>query len=591
MFPLANPLSLLLLHFSPRLANAIVRSCVSQDPEGNGWVLKPVFLAAVEAAGVTLTAADAENALEAMKGGRNRQGDSEEFAEKFVRYSGMVHRFDTFLQNNTGDLSSIPRNSAFKSAEPGGGEGLAAGRSQLAAGQSPRGIRHDLGDPVLSPLQRKQLDSTRREGPRDGGRPRDGGGGGGGDNVAWKDGDDDEHGDAEHGDADPAESETSSRRRPNMDRMDRMDHMDRMDRPFNKGTRNPNGVDQFEYLKINAPSPPTITPRTSLTTGPSVLSTPLWDWNPPPRPAKAAFDLAEVEPTVADVCSAIHMGRTDVAMCFRQFDGDAKGALGAEELGRMLQSSKLKKLGLAKLDRLAGEVCEAIFSAAGKTSKRGSGCRVDFNEIMLAVSGVLKAREEEAREARDAETIQPGTAQYGENRNAKRPPQSFGEHQNSVANPAAGGAARPQRKAAFGYEGENGGARVAFARSALMEESIANAVLNSRTLTVEDGGDFGSAAVKIRHAFLAHNRRYAVENGGDSELSVRSNDVGKVLYEVGVNLNKGQLVYLLKSVVGVNGGGGGGGAEEDLSGDGDGGDYVSCRGLVLYLANLCGFAR
>ena len=75
-----------------RHANGIIRTCVAQDPDGNGWVERGMFLDAICGAGVELGQEDERNVWEAMKGGMNKQGDASEFAQKNVRYSGMVHR-------------------------------------------------------------------------------------------------------------------------------------------------------------------------------------------------------------------------------------------------------------------------------------------------------------------------------------------------------------------------------------------------------------------------------------------------------------------------------------------------------------------
>ena len=96
--PMCLPLQQLrTMQAAKQKANMIVGTCQAQDPDGNGWVQKSVFLAAIEAAGVPLEDVDVHNVLEAMK-----QDDNSEFASTNVRYTIFGARFETFLQINTG---------------------------------------------------------------------------------------------------------------------------------------------------------------------------------------------------------------------------------------------------------------------------------------------------------------------------------------------------------------------------------------------------------------------------------------------------------------------------------------------------------
>jgi len=476
-------------------ANMIVRTCVAQDPDGNGWVQKSVFLAAIEAAGVPLEDVDVHNVLEAMKGGLNKQGDNSEVARINVRYSGMVHRFETFLQRNTGS-AVLPPNPRSPMRDRNESSHAMGGAAPQVNPRSPMRDRNESSHAVgvAAPSQ------PRAE-------------------PAWR------NRNASSGAIAPVAREASPH----------------------------DGTDPFEYLRITPPEEEARRERSSN----NDRETCSLGWNPPDSPARKPLNLARMEPGVEEIASQIHMSRIDVAMCFRVFDVDVKGALSLKQLTGMLGSSKLKAVKLDGVGHVASQVASAIFKEAGK---KEAGGRVDFNEVMLAVGGILAA-------AGDAEG-----RRFGEREGERRVPQSFGEHMIGVVNPPQ----PPQRRVAPYSRGE----KVGFKRSQIMEDGLANSVMNSRSLTWGDGKDFTSAAVKIKHAFLAHNRRYSVENFGDSELSVRTGDVGNILYELGIIVNKKQLEYLLACAMGRGGGG--------INAEGRGGDYLSCRSLVAYLSELCG---
>ena len=266
-----------------------------------------------------------------------------------------------------------------------------------------------------------------------------------------------------------------------------------------------------------------------------------------------------------DVANILFMERPVLAMCFRQHDDDNAGSLTASQLMELLMSNRLRT-GLAGKPKLAKAISLEFFERAQKNPNTTD--RMDFNEMVNTVSTILEEEKAE-QHAQTDETFQVGTKEYGERRNEVRPPQTFHEHMNYKVNPPPT-VPIVQRKPRT------------FARSQLMEESIARACWGSRSLSIMDVSDFKAAAIKVRHVYIRHVSRGsdAVQNYG--ELSCREDDVPRILFELGIFLNEAQTAYVVERCRVKEGEGAGMGAVEKRVV----GSYVPCRNLVLFLAGI-----
>ena len=252
-----------------------------------------------------------------------------------------------------------------------------------------------------------------------------------------------------------------------------------------------------------------------------------------------------------------------LAMCFRQHDDDNSGSLTASQLMELLMSNRFRT-GLAGKPKLAKVISLHFFERAGKNPNTTD--RMDFNEMITTVSTILEEEKAE-KHAKTDESYQAGTFHYGERRNEVRPPQTFHEHMNYNLNPPPTVPVVHRKPRTF-------------ARSQLIEESIAKACWSSRSLSIMDVRDFKAAAIKIRHVFLKHVSRGRGGVQGYGELSCREDDVPRVLFELGIFLNEGQTRYLVGRCRG-EGKEGMGAVERRVVGS-----YVPCRNLVLFLAGV-----
>ncbi|GMH82115.1 hypothetical protein TL16_g09150 [Triparma laevis f. inornata] len=335
------------------------------------------------------------------------------------------------------------------------------------------------------------------------------------------------------------------------------------------------GIDQFEYLRINAPTPTKIRVRTSKTNEESVLKEDL-AWNVSSLADRVHYSRNSENnqdinlQLTRDLCNILFMERPAVAMCFRQYDDDNTGSLTANQVMEMLKSNRLKT-GLDGKVKLAKAISLELFEKAGKNPNTTD--RLDFNEFVTVV-GVILEEEKKEKSGQVGETFQAGTSQYGERRNESRAPQSFEEHVNYRVNPPVT-VPMVQNKPKE------------FVRSQLMEESIASSVWSSRSLSVMETSNFQAAAIQIRHAFLRH-----LSKGSDAatqayhELACRETDLNSIMYAVGIYLTDAQQDYIKRRCEEKGGASDNMGmVEKNVVGS-----YVTCRSLVLFLSGICGLS-
>ncbi|GMH81618.1 hypothetical protein TrST_g8916 [Triparma strigata] len=344
---------------------------------------------------------------------------------------------------------------------------------------------------------------------------------------------------------------------------------------YDMGEDDDAGIDQFGYLRINAPSPKKIRVRSSKTNEESVLKEDL-AWNVSSLADRVHYSRNSENnqdinlQLTRDVANILFMERPAVAMCFRQYDDDNVGSLTASQVMEMLMSNRLKT-GLDGKVKLAKSISLELFEKAGK--KPNTTDRLDFNEFVKVVGSIL---EEEKKEKSDltAETFQAGTSEYGERRNESRAPQSFEEHINYRVNPPVTVPMVHDKPKEF-------------VRSQLMEESIARSVWSSRSLSIMETSNFQAAAIQIRHSFLRH-----LSKGSDAatqtyhELACRESDLNGIMYAVGIYLTDAQQDYIKMRCAEKGGGSDNMGmVEKNVVGS-----YVTCRSLVLFLSGICGLS-
>ena len=184
------------------------------------------------------------------------------------------------------------------------------------------------------------------------------------------------------------------------------------------------GIDQFVYLKIDAPAPETIRMRESNITKESVLKEGLKDvnWNISSLADRVHFSRNKTNDAdinhqlTKDVANILFMERPVLAMCFRQHDDDNKGSLTANQLMELLMSNRLRS-GLSGKPKLAKTISLEFFERARKDPNTTD--RMDFNEMVNTISTILEEEKAE-KYAETVESYQVGTREYGERRNEVR---------------------------------------------------------------------------------------------------------------------------------------------------------------------------
>ena len=520
------------LHQVSMKANAVIRGCMTSDVDGNGKVPLTIFLDALSHA-IELDNEGKFHVTEAVTAGQE--------SKDVVKYSSLVSKISDYIHEHSGNAGD---NAVPQMRSP-------ARRTMISAGEPYSGDVYTRGTVC------------------DGGKRHfsDRGGSGGRDHIGGRD------------DSIPKVwmNEESKEVQDERKKFGVQAHVLGWGKKHFEGATPSepkveggveSGVDQFKYLRIDAPKENAVKQRVSDTTGVAKLKQELkWDdyaAAPASREEKQLGGDGLVR-IIRGVSSMLFMARPELASAFRQFDVDNRGSLDCNQLVSLLQSSKLKT-GLESSPTDARLVALSYFEQLGKNPNTTS--RIDFNELAVVIGKVLE--DEEREKARNfKETFQAGTREWGERRNEVRQPQTFGEVINKHLNPPKS----PLKLQATGFR-----------RSQIVEESIAAAVWNSRSLSVVGAHTFQASAIMIRHAFMRHigKDRAGHEVHGD-ELSCREADTNTILFSLGIYLNDKQLKYLIERCADD--------VDEERMGAVEKrvvGKYVKCKNLVLFLAGLCG---
>ena len=146
------------------------------------------------------------------------------------------------------------------------------------------------------------------------------------------------------------------------------------------------GIDQFGYLRINAPEPEEIRTRTSQHQMETDVGKDLKWATLTGKPSTPVRKNPKAK-LLQDAAETMFMNRPELAVAFRTADGSRMGSLDASDLTEMLMNSRLKS-GLDR--REAKEVALELFKRAGKDPN--TVARVNFNDLAIAIGDVLEGK-------------------------------------------------------------------------------------------------------------------------------------------------------------------------------------------------------